>query len=75
MGLFVGFNDSGTMACGVVIHKDEVLGWVSLLEEQGDVTQNFIFVLAGGHDAFDVLQGDLMVVREACLHHDGSSIL
>ena len=76
VGLFVGCNDwlNGLMAHGIVIHKDEV-GWVSLLEGQDDVMQNFITVLGGGHVAFNDLQGDLLVTVEACRHLDGSTTL
>ena len=73
--LFVDCDDSGTMARGVVIHKDEVLGWVSLLEGQDDVTQNFIIAPGGGDVAFDDLQGDPIVGSEACPHRTGSTTL
>ena len=72
VGLFVGCDDSGTMARGVVIHKDKVLGWVSVLEGQDNVTQNFISVLGDGHFASYYLQHNLMVVSEACPHYGGS---
>ena len=47
------------MARGVVIHMDEVLGWMSLLEGPDDVKHNFISLLGDGHFAFDDHQGDL----------------
>ena len=75
VGLFVGGDDSGTMAGGVVIQEDEVFRWVSFLEGYDDVTQNFIPVLGGVHVAFNDPQGDFVVVSEACPHHDGSATL
>ena len=70
VGLFVGGDDSGTMAGGVVILEDEVFRWVSFLEGYDDVTQNFIPVLGGVHVAFNDPQGDFVIVNEACPHHD-----
>ena len=61
VGLFVGGDDSGTMA-GVAIQEDEVFRWVSFLEGYHDVTQNFIPVLGSVHVAFNDPQGDFMVV-------------
>ena len=52
--LFVCCDDSGTMARGDVIHKDDVLGWVSSLEGQ-----NFISILGGGQVTFDDLKAIL----------------
>ena len=51
------------MARGVVIYKDEVLDWVSMVEGHDDVTQNFISFFGGGHVALDDLKGDLIVVQ------------
>ena len=75
VGLFVGCDDSGTMALSVVIHKVKVCGLVSLLEGQDDVKQNFTSVLGGGHVAFDDLQSGLIVVDKACPHPDGPTTL
>ena len=55
VGLFVGGGDSYTAARGLVIHKNEVLGWMSLLEGQDDVMQNVVSVLGGVYVALDDL--------------------
>ena len=45
VGLFVGCDDGSWS-----YHPQaEVLGWASLLEEQDDITQNFMSVLGGGY--------------------------
>ena len=54
LGLFVGCDDSGTMARGGVIDEDEVLGWVCLLEGQDDVMQNLCKSLRFTHTSFCV---------------------
>ena len=68
--LFVCCDDSGTVAGGIIVNKDEILFWVGLLKGLDDVTQNFIPVLDGVHIALNDVQGNLVVVGESRPHHD-----